>query len=147
MESSFFQNKNDSYIENSQLKNIFPNEKAKSSLKEKSFILKRNNNFLEEIQKQQNRSFHNRNLIKIESVKIEISSQKKIAKQKNVEPVNKIQNNTILNHPYVLLDRSYMNELKQQQKLNNQKVKNLQSQEKQITDQSEMSPNKQFLEI
>ena len=74
MESSFFQNKNDSYIENSQLKNIFPNEKAKSSIKEKSFILKRNNNFLEEIQKQQNRSFHNRNLIKIESVKIEISS-------------------------------------------------------------------------
>jgi hypothetical protein len=40
-----------------------------------------------------------------------------------------------------------MNELKQQQKLNNEKVKNLQSQEKQITDQSEMSPNKQFLEI
>jgi hypothetical protein len=35
-----------------------------------------------------------------------------------------------------------MNELKQQQKLNNQKVKNLQSQEKQITDQCEMSPNK-----
>ena len=82
MESSYFQNKNDSYLENNQLKNIFDiqtNEKVKTSFKEKSFILKRNNNFLEEIQKQQNRSFNNRN-IKIESVKIEIASQKKLAK-------------------------------------------------------------------
>jgi hypothetical protein len=55
MESSYFQNKNDSYLENNQLKNIFDlqtNEKVKTSFKEKSFILKRNNNFLEEIQKQ-----------------------------------------------------------------------------------------------
>lgn len=55
MESSFFQNKNDSYVEHSQLKNIFDqqtNEKAKLTFKEKSFIQKRNNKFLEEIQKQ-----------------------------------------------------------------------------------------------
>lgn len=54
MESSFFQNNNDSYVEHSQLKNIFDqqtNEKAKLIFKEKSFIKKRNNKFLEEIQK------------------------------------------------------------------------------------------------